>query len=82
MQVVIVAFVAVGMFFAFVLGIQGGFTVQAIVILAFTLAAGALAIAVIKRSSRSEIGPERCGKCGGLNSPNAPYCKHCGAQLR
>lgn len=43
------------------------------------VATGALAIAIARRSDRGLASPARCAECGGLISPNAPYCKHCGA---
>jgi hypothetical protein len=40
---------------------------------------GAVAIAGSRKTG--SIQPARCAECGGLVSPNAPVCKHCGAEL-
>lgn len=40
---------------------------------------GAAAIAGTRKMGR--VQPERCDECGGLVSPTAAYCKHCGARL-
>ena len=65
---------------AFVLGvtISGNFDMFGVAILALTVAVGALGIAVVRRSVAGPT-PAQCDSCGGLLSPHAPYCKHCGA---
>lgn len=42
---------------------------------------GVVAIGVAIKTRAGSVGPEECPRCGGLTSPNAPYCKHCGARL-
>lgn len=49
------------------------------VLLGLVLAAAALVVAVVRRQKAGGIGPAVCAECGGVISPNAPYCKHCGA---
>lgn len=63
-------------------GLVAGLDVYAAVILGLILAFGWLAISVARRSSGRSIAPARCAECRGVGSPNAPYCKHCGARLR
>ncbi len=71
--------VVIGIALAFGFGLAGGFDVAAAIIFMLIVACGALAIAVTARSELGEVGPASCDSCGGLISPNAPYCKHCGA---
>jgi hypothetical protein len=63
-------------------GLVAGLDAYAAVILGLILAVGWLAITVARRSSGRTIAPTNCPDCGGIGSPNAPYCKHCGARLR
>jgi hypothetical protein len=58
-----------------------GFQTSLGIILAFIVVFGVLAIAVFDKASSGTIAPARCDECGGLISPNAPYCKHCGARV-
>ena len=80
MSRVVAILVAVGVIEAVVLGYAFGFDVAAISILSSILAVGILAIVVARKSESRAIGigPITCDSCGGLISPNAPYCKHCG----
>ena len=48
------------------------------VILGFIVLFGALAIAVADKARSGAVQPASCPECGGLISPNAPHCKHCG----
>ena len=72
-------FVGVGIVAAAVFGYAVGVDVTAISIFVTLVAVGALAIAVARKSDTGKTVPARCDTCGGLISPNAPYCKHCGA---
>jgi hypothetical protein len=74
-----VALVALGLTVALAIGLAQGFDATAIVIFAFLVAMGTLTIAAAARSRHGGIQPGSCAECGGLISPNAPYCKHCGA---
>ena len=40
---------------------------------------GAVAVGVAVKTRGGMVRPAECSECGGLISPNAPYCKHCGA---
>lgn len=42
---------------------------------------GVIVIAAAVKMYKGRVGPSECERCGGLLSPNAPYCKHCGAQV-
>jgi hypothetical protein len=50
-----------------------------LVVLTFIVALAVLGIRMIFRSRAVE--PAVCPNCGGVVSPNAPYCKHCKAPL-
>lgn len=73
-----IIFVA-GVVFAVGLGIIGGLDPYGFVILALVLACSWLGFALLGRTG--DVGPAKCSACGGLISPNAPYCKHCGARV-
>jgi hypothetical protein len=74
-----IAVIVAGIALAVALGFSRGFDAYAIVILVLIVAVGVLAIATLNRWSAGSVTPGRCEECGGLISPNAPYCKHCGA---
>lgn len=74
--------VVIGLVEAVVLGYNFGFDVAAISILGSLVAVGVLAIVVARKSEAgTDVGPISCPTCGGLISPNAPYCKHCGHRM-
>ena len=77
----VVAIVVVGLAMAVATGFNLGFDSTAVVYLGLMVAVGALAIGVATRAKRGTTGPARCPDCGGLVSPNAPFCKHCNATL-
>ena len=76
-----VAIVLLGIALVTGMAIAAGLDPPGMVILAFIFALGALAIAVARKSATGAVHPAECPSCGGLVSPNAPYCKHCGAEL-
>jgi hypothetical protein len=76
-----VAIIVAGVIVAFVLGIVAGFDAVGIVIFFMILLVGALGVAAVTRFRSGDIGPARCKECDGVISPNAPYCKHCGAPV-
>ena len=47
-------------------------------LLGLVLASGALAVAALRRTNSGDVAPLSCRSCEGLNSAQAPYCKHCG----
>ena len=67
---------------ALALGFDQGFDVTSVTILVAIALVGALAVAATNRSSQGLTGPATCEECGGVISPNAPYCKHCGERQR
>ena len=80
MRTATIAIVLVGLALALVLGLARGFDGRSASILAAMAVVGGLAIAVAHRSDGRGVGPTGCTECGGVISPNAPYCKHCGAR--
>ena len=80
MRAATIAIVTLGLALAVVLGISQGFDTTSITILVLIAVVGALAIAATSPSKREAAGPAECRECGGLISPNAPSCKHCGAR--
>ncbi len=50
-----------------------------VVILTFVLALAGVGLSMLLRSNH--VAPGTCPECGGVVSPNAPYCKHCKAPL-
>ncbi|MBA2273442.1 MAG: hypothetical protein H0W21_05995 [Actinobacteria bacterium] len=71
--------VVAGVSLVLLTGVTKGFDTVSLPILGGIVALGALAIAVARRAGSGTVGPGRCAGCGGLVSPNAPVCKHCGA---
>lgn len=79
MKLATVGIVGAGLLLALALGFRQGFDTTSITILVFIALTGVTAIAAAERSRRGTVGPARCDSCEGVISPNAPYCKHCGA---
>jgi hypothetical protein len=71
-------FVASGIVGAILLGLGLGFDSTALIILGFIVIFGALAVAIADKARSGAVSPSTCPMCGGLISPNAPHCKHCG----
>ena len=42
---------------------------------------GVVVVAAALKMRAGSVRPAECDSCGGLISPNAPYCKHCGAPV-
>ena len=78
MNTAVTTLVVAGLAVALVVGFVRGFDTTGVVLFGLLTLSGALAIGVTRRSEGGGVSPARCGKCGGLISPNAPYCKHCG----
>ena len=77
-----VAIVLLGIALVTGLALATGLDTTGMVILVSILGMGALAIAVARKSTTGAVRPTECPSCGGLVSPNAPYCKHCGTELQ
>ena len=73
------AIVVLGLAVAIATGIAFGFDARSLIYLGLMMAVGVLAIGVAARTDKRTVGPATCVQCEGLISPNAPYCKHCGA---
>jgi hypothetical protein len=71
--------VVLGIVGAILLGLGLGFDSTSLIILGFIVMFGALAIAIADKARSGAVQPAQCPSCGGLVSPNAPHCKHCGA---
>ena len=75
------AVVAAGIALALIVGLERGFDGTSAAIFLLIVAVGALGIAVARRARSGAVAPARCEECGGLNSPTATACVHCGAAL-
>ena len=82
MKTVAVAIVLLGIGLVTGLAVAGGLDMTGAIILVLVFAMGALSIAVARRSTTGVVQPAECPSCRGVVSPNAPYCKHCGADLQ
>lgn len=58
-----------------------GANATALVLLGLIAVVGVLALAVARKADSGAVEPVACSDCGGLNSQNAPYCKHCGVPM-
>lgn len=79
MSIVAVAIVVAGIALSTAIGAAAGFGLVSVILLGVIVACGALVIAIVTKSRTGAVGPAACSRCGGLISPNAPFCKHCGA---
>ena len=82
MKAATVVIVVLGLALSAILAIAVGVDVTGVVILGFLVGVGLLAIAIARKSGTGAVTPAECRACGGLISPNAPYCKHCGVDVR
>lgn len=78
---VVTFFVLMTLANAALLGAGYGFDDVAVALFFGLVVIGALAIAVARGRDKGLTAPATCASCGGLMSPNAPYCKHCGASV-
>lgn len=69
--------VAGGILLALAFG--GQLDAYAAVLLGFIVGLGWLSVALARRMKKGSVAPGECAECGGLVSPQSPYCKHCGA---
>jgi hypothetical protein len=76
---VAIAIVVAGITLSTAIGAATGFGVITLILLVIIVAFGLLVIAIVMKSRSGTVGPASCARCGGLISPNAPFCKHCGA---
>lgn len=80
MRAVTATIVVAALLLALVLGLSRGFDTTSGAILVASALVGAVAIAAANRSSSGVTRPAACEDCGGVISPHAPFCKHCGAR--
>jgi hypothetical protein len=79
MQTAIIAAVTVVCVVMITLAGVGGLTdLTGFALLGLVVASGALVVAASRRTHHDDVAPLSCASCGGLNSAQAPYCKHCG----
>jgi len=76
---VAVAIVAAGIALTAAVGAGSDFGVATLILFVLIVACGVLVVAIARKSKGGSVTPARCTRCGGLISPNAPFCKHCGA---
>ena len=81
MSVVAVAIIVSGVLVAGALGFAAGFDPVGIVIFSFILLFAALGLAAVAKFRSRSVSPVPCRGCGKAISPNAPFCKHCGASV-
>lgn len=78
MKAAAAAIFVAGLGFVGVISAAGGsYGLVEVMILAFVLALAGLGLTMLFRSN--SVAPAMCSNCGGVISPNAPYCKHCKA---
>ena len=80
MTAVAIGIVVLGLTITSAVAVAVGLDMTSAVILLLIFAMGALAIAVAHKRDSGRVGPAECSSCGGVISPTAPYCKHCGAE--
>lgn len=77
----VTAIVVAGLLLAIALGVAFGLDATGWILLALIAAFGVLAVSLARKARAGAVQPDICPSCGGFNSPNAPYCKHCGTHL-
>ncbi len=81
MTVAVAVVVVVGVAASVVAGLAVGMDALGLVLLAFIVCLGGLAIALPAKLKAGGVRPVRCDECGGVLSAAAPYCKHCGKRI-
>ena len=77
----VAALVAASVVVVVAAAVTAGIDRYSAVMLALIVAVGALAVVVARKFAAGSVRPVVCPDCGGMLSPHAPYCKHCGARL-
>jgi hypothetical protein len=70
-----------GVIGAILLGLGMTFDATALFILGLIVVFGAIGIGAAEKIRKHSVAPSTCPACGGLLSPHAPYCKHCGERV-
>lgn len=73
-----IAIIVAGVGFVVATAISGGsFSFGELLFVSLVIAFALLVLAVVRQARHAQ--PATCAECGGVISPNAPVCKHCGA---
>ncbi len=81
MRAAAIVIVALGFASTAMLAMTNGLDATGAIILSLVVGTGILAIAIARKARVGSVEPAKCPSCRGLISPNAPYCKHCGADV-
>lgn len=76
-----IALVVAGIALVVSVAIAAGPDLASIFYVAPVVLLGIVVIAVATKTRAGGVHPRECPNCGGLLSPHAPYCKHCGTPL-
>lgn len=76
-----IAIVVVGIALVVSLAFAAGVDTASILYVAPVVLLGFVVIAAAAKMRAGRVRPYECTNCGGLISPNSPYCKHCGAPV-
>jgi hypothetical protein len=72
-----IAILVAGVAFVIATAVSGGsFSFGELLLVSIVMAFALLGLAVVRQARHAQ--PATCGECGGVISPNAPVCKHCG----
>jgi hypothetical protein len=81
LSLAVVVIVGAGLCAVILAAAAGGVDAMAGILIVLIVALGALAVSVARKARSGTVEPRTCAKCGGLVSPRAPFCKHCGEPL-
>jgi hypothetical protein len=76
-----IALVLIGVALVVSIAFAAGSDIAVVFYLAPVVLLGVIVIAAAVKMRGGGVRPAECADCGGLISPNAPYCKHCGAPV-
>ena len=76
-----IALVIVGIALVVSIAFVAGEDVAVLFYVAPVVFLGVVVVAAALKMRSGSVRPSECAECGGLISPNAPYCKHCGAPV-
>ena len=76
-----IVIVAIGLAMVLSIVVAAGSGLTTLFYVAPVVLLGVLVVAAAVKTRAGSVRPHECSNCGGLISPNAPYCKHCGAPV-
>lgn len=77
MAAVAIAIIVAGVAFVVATAVSGrGFSFGELLLVSVVMGFALLALGVVRQARHAQ--PATCSECGGVISPNAPVCKHCG----